>query len=340
MYADGAAMNSNVSYQPNHMRWLEALRGIACLSVVIEHYLDPRALYFSFGNFGVIVFFIISGYIVTATTIKKKDETVTSFLMLRIGRLYPAYIVSVLLSFLVYSATWYELLGNFTMLQRFFGVRDINGVYWTLQIEWVFYFVIAACLAFSGVTGNKLKAAFLSFVFISLVFGVIRYYMNIKAPSAVPIGISVILISSIFVTEKDSKQRCLYGSIFVIFTIIASSFLSYSKDWGYHENPYRFISSDLIAIAMFLLFKNFSLRSSLLEFFGKISFSLYLFHQPCAVLVKRYITEEHVYAVILSFAFSTILSLFIFKMLEEPVNKKVKVLVKRHILGKASVNYT
>lgn len=324
---------------PNQLYWLESLRGIACMSVVFEHYFSPKTYYFSFGNFGVIVFFLISGFIVTASTVRKTNETVFSFILLRIGRLYPAYIISVFFSYFVYSATNIDLLANLTMFQRFFGVSDINGVYWTLQIEWVFYFIIAASLMFSGVSKHKLKIAFLAFVCIALVFGAMRFYYNLRAPSAVPIGLSVILISSIFTTENNIIQRSIYGGIFLVFIVLISSILSYSKDWGYDENPYRFIISDLSAIAIFLLFKLISLRSSIFEFFGRISFSLYLFHQPCSKIVKMLIGEEGAYVIVASLIFSIVLSYLIFIYIEDPVNRRVKFFVKSRVLRQVDVSF-
>lgn len=324
----------NQSHQQKHLGWLESLRGIACLAVVFEHYLDPRMFYFSLGNFGVIVFFIISGHIVTSATLRKTNETPASFIMLRIGRLYPAYIISVMLSFFVYSSSTTDLLANLTMFQRFIGIKDINGVYWTLQIEWVFYIIIAASLLFFGINKSKLKLAFLTFVSIAVLFGIMRFFGDIRAPSAMPIGLSVILISAVFTTEKNKKQRVIYGSIFVLFIVIASSFLSYSKDWGYDENPYRFIVSDFSAIVLFLLFSKYSPKIKTLEFFGKISFSLYLFHLPITKVVELYIEPNSFYSLILSLVLSITVSYLIFRFVELPSNTKIKNIVNGKLLAK------
>lgn len=331
----GNSMNTKIN-QPSHLKWLESLRGIACLAVVFEHYLDPKIFYFSLGNFGVIVFFIISGYIVTSSTIRKENETPMSFVMLRVARLYPAYIISVLLCFFVYQSTIPDLLANITMFQRFIGFKDINGVYWTLQIEWVFYLIIAASLLMTGISKAKLKFAFIAFVTIAIVFGLIRYFGNIKAPSAMPIGLSVILISAIFTTEKDNHQRLIYGSAFIFFIVIASSFLSYSKDWGYNENPYRFIISDLSAISVFLSFKILRPKIMILEFFGKISFSLYLFHLPILKITSGIIGANSQISVIASLIISVIVSYLIFKFVEMPSNTAMKKIVNARLLRQQS----
>jgi len=85
---------------------LDALRGIGALCVLIFHYstrfheLFPQASHvpFSFpgGNYRVLLFFTISGFAIFFTL--DRIRTVADFVVNRFARLYPAYLVAMLLT--------------------------------------------------------------------------------------------------------------------------------------------------------------------------------------------------------------------------------------------------
>jgi peptidoglycan/LPS O-acetylase OafA/YrhL len=145
------------------LRWLDGLRGIAVLAVVIEHltYLvfgGVRAAvitpWFDSGKFGVMVFFLVSGYIIPASL--ERHGSVRRFWTGRVFRLYPLLIVAtgaVLLLTLVGLATldgrvsgdWPTVvLAHLTMLQDVLGVQNFLNVLWTLSYEMLFYLLTTA----------------------------------------------------------------------------------------------------------------------------------------------------------------------------------------------------
>ncbi len=78
--------------------WLDALRGIAALCVVFDHLTysvlqpvrDSVYHWFDPGQYGVFVFFLVSGYIVPASLERK--GSVRGFWVSRVFRLYPLYL--------------------------------------------------------------------------------------------------------------------------------------------------------------------------------------------------------------------------------------------------------
>lgn len=108
-----------------------------------------------YGYLGVNLFFLISGFLIVQTAYGK---TLRGFLRARIIRLWPAYLACCVLTFAVtrragtaISST--DFLYNLTMLN---GVIDfargatpvfVDGVYWTLAVEWTFYAITAAIIA-------------------------------------------------------------------------------------------------------------------------------------------------------------------------------------------------
>jgi peptidoglycan/LPS O-acetylase OafA/YrhL len=138
--------------------WLDALRGVAAVMVAVMH-LWERVKWaypqetdtcwgkitdlivssgWNWGKSGVVIFFIVSGYVIPFSL---KNKGLRDFWFSRFFRLYPAYWLSILLVVLVGGSipAVLTLIMNVTMFQKFVGVSDMIGVYWTLQIELIFY---------------------------------------------------------------------------------------------------------------------------------------------------------------------------------------------------------
>ena len=134
---------------------VDALRGVAALAVVLFHYTTrftelfqpptQPALSFSGGQYGVNLFFIISGFVIFMTL--ERTRRPSDFVVSRFSRLFPAYWVAIALT---YSITrWLGLpgkliepgaaLANMLMLHGLFKVPHVDGVYWTLEVELLFY---------------------------------------------------------------------------------------------------------------------------------------------------------------------------------------------------------
>jgi peptidoglycan/LPS O-acetylase OafA/YrhL len=144
------------------LRWLDALRGIAVLAVVYEHfgsYLIPdikfaTSRYAHAGTFGVALFFLVSGYIVPASI--ERRGSVRDFWIGRLFRLYPAFLVTIGIAILLATfgpgwvpGTYTEqpataLLGHLTMLHEVLGAENMQHQFWTLAYEMVFYLLVTA----------------------------------------------------------------------------------------------------------------------------------------------------------------------------------------------------
>ncbi|MFC4010133.1 acyltransferase family protein [Nonomuraea purpurea] len=143
--------------------WLDALRGVAVLAVLFEHLLDPLfpevrtsvSPWFDFGQYGVMVFFIVSGYVVPASL--ERRGSVSGFWISRLFRIYPLWIVVAITATVfglvqVYLTLPGQLSDNpvvsgiahLTMLQDFLQVVSVVNVFWTLSYEMIFYLLVTA----------------------------------------------------------------------------------------------------------------------------------------------------------------------------------------------------
>ncbi|HEY2508995.1 MAG TPA: acyltransferase family protein, partial [Streptosporangiaceae bacterium] len=144
------------------MAWLDALRGIAALCVVYAH-LGVRvlpwlhkAIYTEFdpGLYGVLVFFLISGYIVPASL--ERRGCVRTFWVSRVFRLFPLFALVIGVALLLHAFGMASLRGAghqspaVSVLAHLFMLTDLVGqasiliVAWTLSYEMVFYLLVTA----------------------------------------------------------------------------------------------------------------------------------------------------------------------------------------------------
>src|SRR5579863_5422309 len=144
----------------SRLAWLDALRGFAALCVVFDHgstllLLPARSFLYQWlnlGQYGVFVFFLVSGYIVPASLERK--GSVRGFWISRAFRLYPMFLIALVLSAVAYK-TGHGTIGNagahrvtaalgwLFMLQNLNAGLNVPVVTWTLSYEMVFYLLLA-----------------------------------------------------------------------------------------------------------------------------------------------------------------------------------------------------
>jgi peptidoglycan/LPS O-acetylase OafA/YrhL len=139
------------------------LRGLAALAVVWYHFsLSTKGVIessASFGYLGVVVFFVISGFIIPFSLSGSDYQLVRdgpAFFVRRLVRLEPPYLVAVALSVvLLFAGTatpwfkgvvpprfWFSVALHPLYLVPWFDADWLNIVFWTLAIEFQFYIIV------------------------------------------------------------------------------------------------------------------------------------------------------------------------------------------------------
>lgn len=158
-------MRIETSRSAGRLAPLEAIRGFAAVYVLACHicnvYLHnpPWALPLRFGAEVVVLFFLLSGFVVQLST--PDGTSARSFMLKRMQRIYPLFVCSLAFSYLLscWSAGewmppyWHNLLGNLLMLQDFGAGRPgvwfdqyFNEALWSLSYEWWFYIAFIVLL--------------------------------------------------------------------------------------------------------------------------------------------------------------------------------------------------
>ena len=164
----GTAPVSAVSPKGKHrIGGLDALRGLAALSVLLGHYTanyhrlyghtDQLLFTYPWAGYGVTLFFMISGFVILMTA--ERAARPIDFAWARFSRLYPAYWAAIFITFTVLTVfalpgrqpTLPRAIVNLTMFQNLLGVGNVDGVYWTLHVELYFYAIMFALLWFKQV---------------------------------------------------------------------------------------------------------------------------------------------------------------------------------------------
>ncbi len=145
---------------------IDALRGVAALGVVLYHTIGPNARFgprvlnwlatpilpaIRFGYVGVFLFFVISGFCIHLSRAKaqatnKAPVGFTAFWKRRFRRLYPPYLIALILYLAITAFTTkfelttfyvWDVVSHLLMLHNLDShtVYSINGVFWTLAIE-------------------------------------------------------------------------------------------------------------------------------------------------------------------------------------------------------------
>ena len=156
--------------EQHRLRVLDGLRAVAILLVIGYHYfvrwtppLSEANLYpygdlgahfwlFEYGDFGVELFFIISGFVISMTLFRCRS--IGHFFWKRFSRLFPTMLICSLLTFAVlhalpqnaFSPQWRDFLPSLTftdplLWSKAFGTpfKAVDGAYWSLFVEVKFY---------------------------------------------------------------------------------------------------------------------------------------------------------------------------------------------------------
>ncbi|MGH3286217.1 MAG: acyltransferase family protein [Streptosporangiaceae bacterium] len=145
----------------SRLAWLDVLRGLAALAVVFNHFgyfLPPTVKntvyqWINPGDYGVFVFFLISGYIVPASLERK--GSVRTFWVSRLFRLYPLYLLAVGFALFLFAVhvgglrgegadPETSVLSQMLMMSNVLAGENLPNVVWSLSYEMIFYLLLTA----------------------------------------------------------------------------------------------------------------------------------------------------------------------------------------------------
>lgn len=340
-----------LSYRPE----IDGLRGIAILAVMLNH---SRENFFKIGFFGVDIFFVLSGFLITKIISKEMENGSFSFLNFykrRAKRILPALLFVLLtttfISYFLYTSTdfyYYNntLVSSFSFLNNIYFAR-LDGYFnpssyekplqhlWSLSVEEQFYFVFIPifflCFKFFK---NKTINLVIFLIGLSLAshflptFGLDTHYLTYLRAYEILIGSFFALIPN-----KTLSGKTLFFTLLTIFSLlIIQKNLFPTK--GVLEKLIGCISVGLI------LWNNNKenlvnrfLSWNFLVFIGTIAYPLYLWHWVIFAQIRYTLMESKISLFILIFAISAsfILAYLTYRFIENPI-RKIKNFSTKHFL--------
>ena len=135
-----------------HIHTLTGLRGLAALIVFISHSANesllPGYLGRGFGQVGVMLFFVLSGFLMAYLYIHEdvNGENVRRYMFARIGRVFPLYFALLLFSIVITRYIPPESFYPFKFDELGAALRallliEAKYVFWTIPVEVQFYVV-------------------------------------------------------------------------------------------------------------------------------------------------------------------------------------------------------
>ena len=303
--------------------FLDGLRGLAISMVVLFHISDHSRLLPS-GGFnavpmrvfwvGVQLFFLISGFVIFMTL--ERCTGFRDFVYRRWLRLFPAMLVSSIIILAFDLATglgpfanrsWSNLLPGITfispsIINTVTGVmiESMDGPYWTIYVEVMFYFVFGGVFMLSGARAAMI--AILSLYLVALGFG-----------AAVTFGVSNSLFvrlaqafrwlgfiyfgwffnGALFYLAFQSRRTGIFWSAVAFgsfLAIVESPAAPLEYDLAVHVGLLLVVALFAAAVALPAVQQAFSGRR--LAFMGFISYPLYLVHNNIMLGLTDFVTAK------------------------------------------------
>lgn len=311
---------------------LDILRGLAAFSVLCFHYTSkftasfspptPPLFKFSLGFYGVGLFFMISGFVILMTL--EKTERPLDFIISRFSRLYPCYWAAIILTFTIVSifhlpgreTSLSQAVINMSMLQDWFGIKEVDGAYWTLAIELSFYLLMF--LLFVTKKLKHIESFSLAWLILMVYNNKLLWLTHLHIPNWIRIthllNYGNLFIAGIFFYNLKTKGNTWYRHAGLALCLIVQYIIRFNM-----VEP-LVIASFFFIFYLFVLEKMAWIINRPMIFLGSISYSLYLIHQYIGYVIIRYLYSIHANA-LLRFIVPTICSLLIATVISYAVEK-------------------
>lgn len=307
----------------NYFKGLDTLRAIAALVVVwghiellkqtnsIPNLIDSHFAFFPSGHIAVILFFVLSGFLITYLLVKEKEKSgkisFRNFYMRRILRIWPLYYTIILLSYILINNT-HTLKSIILCLSIFPNIAHALGSgwssspqIWSIGVEEQFYlfwpFVLLLLPEKKVIIG--LILFFIGYSIFPHVFG----FINVRTFQNEDIGdivnkiffgtkFNCMALGSLmgFALAKQKSWIKIFSNDIVVLISILTSFCLWFFGFELKYFTEEFFSVIFsIMIVGIVNSKRINIDTKTSRFLGKISYGIYMYHWIIIMLALEYI---------------------------------------------------
>ncbi len=256
------------------------------------------------GRIGVVVFFLVSGFVVPFSIRADSTAPVQGFAIRRLFRIFPAYWLSVPLA--AFAFFWAagspfstrELLVNLTLLQDIVGVRPAEGVYWTLLVELVFYALCIVLLLGRSLFSTRRLAIVAASLALLHVFAMFMVWLGRPVASVSlafwPLNLSLMFFGALYRMQATAGADRVASSILKALAIFYALALPAGALLAVHKVPTYTIAYALGFLVFVAGTRVVRVETALTDWLGRISYSIYLLHPIVAELLYLWLLRQPV----------------------------------------------
>lgn len=285
------------------------------MAIVISHFNKDLFLYkirfiadiFLRANVGVSYFFILSGFIMIIAYHRKEKIGYRDFYRNRVARIYPLYVVGLLLYFVTryYDFSFYKTFLYLSGVQSWIPGKALilNFPGWSISVEFLFYLLFPWLYNYLYSKGNKSiwVIAVLIWIGTQVFSNLYTNSLSYKGPHTdshefihyFPLWhINEFLIGNLagllFVRNRREKNHDLAIALLFIGILLSLIFIPLNFHNGLMAVFFVPVIY-LISCNNGVISKVFSLKP--LEFLGEISYAIYIIHIPVLYIVRSFLWD-------------------------------------------------
>ena len=364
--------------QETYFSQLDGIRFLAVGLVLIDHWLAEKNV-FPLGTLGVTMFFVLSGFLITRILIQSKlkdDSTgrspwfsVKQFIVRRSIRIFPIYFLAIFVLYLfdvppVRDTIWWCLTYTtniyIAIKQHWMGTIDHL---WSLAVEEQYYLVFPYLILF--LPTKSYKRTLIIMIVLSVLLRILLFFNGslwmvqyVLMPTCLDsFGLGG-LLAYFFTFQKETFFKEITTSKYLFASLsMLLIFLFFSRQYQISSNQVHHFGNLVIErlvgsiFCFFLIAKAVNgfeglmklfLENSLVSYFGRISYGLYLyhnfifnyFHTPQTSFILRglhkiqriipNITQNAVFELLYFFGITVFVATLSWFLIEKPVNNLKK----------------
>ena len=333
--------------QFKYVNGLNSIRFIAVILVIIGHWglgyptqsveFQAIKVFIPWGKFGLAFFLVLSGFLISSVLFKaRRDMTaddnkffiVKNFLVRRALRLLPVYYLLILICYVfgmdvVREHPWYFLTHTSNILVYKTQLANPLVHLWSLSVQEQFYVLLPWLILF-------VNEKYIKYVIYACIFtGVVSKFIEVQVlhrgfPFLVyhsfdSLGLGVLYAYYMFVGKHMKFEKVIKFALPLLLYLgwQMSYFRGTSLGVTYERTMWSIMG---LAIIIFTLnndnafLDKYFFENKVLNYFGKISYGIYLFHYPIGAYIDKYIgiyTAQHP----LPFFFGNFYFIYLIKLL-------------------------
>jgi peptidoglycan/LPS O-acetylase OafA/YrhL len=360
---------------------LNAIRFIAAAMVICHHiefvkshfnmpnHYENNNMVIQAGRSGVVLFFVLSGFLITFLLLKEEEITQTiaikKFYLRRIFRIWPLYYLIILLAFIVLpnipffqypnvdnAQVWSNPLGKTLLYMAIlpniatsiYGSFPFSSQTWSIGAEEQFYLIWPVLI-------KKIKQKWILLFWVIVTYAIVKYiilfqfqrhptsntwFMILGIWQSTPINCMAIGgIFSLIIFQKTELvlliRKIIFNRVLQALVILFTALLLVIgyKSAHFNDEIYALLFGIIICNMAANDARLFSLEFSFLNYLGKISYGLYMYHNIFIVLSIAFLIKFNLFNsylhYLLVFVFTIFMATISYEFFEKRfINKKIK----------------